>query len=217
MHMSDKDLIYTYNGIDYPVIITRKRMKSIRYTFKDGVFHISAPYFFASKKEIFKGLDKFADKLIAGDKRGRAAGDDFIYILGEKKELLESGEIPIFDGRVIIIYKNKDELDKKLRKWFLSLLTERTHYYETIMNIQKPYKIRLRKMSSRYGSNSSQTHSITYSTVLLHYSLDIIDSVVVHELAHHFVRDHSKRFYNVVYTYCPNYNNLHKRLRKGEF
>ena len=82
MHMSDKDLIYTHNGIDYPVIITRKRMKSIRYTFKDGVFRISAPFFFASKKEIFKGLDKFADKLIAGDKRGRAVGEDFIYILG---------------------------------------------------------------------------------------------------------------------------------------
>ena len=214
--MFDKDFIYSYNGVDYPVIIIRKRMKNIRYTFKDGAFHVSAPRFFVTKKDIINGLDKFAGKLIAGDKRGKASGDNYLYLLGEKQELFESGEITICEGRVLI-YIDKNDLEKKLKKWFLSLLEERTRYYESLMKIEKPYKVRLRKMSSRYGSNSIQTHSISYSTILMHYSLEIIDSVVVHELAHHFVRNHSKSFYNVVYQYCPNYNNLHRKLRKGEF
>lgn len=215
--MFEKEFVYSYNGVDYPVIITRKRMKNIRYTFKDGAFHVSAPRFFAGKKDIIKGLDKFAEKLISSDKKSKLAGDNFIYIFGEKKNLVESGEISIDEGRVIIIYKNKDELNKKLSKWFLKHLEERTRFFESMMNIEKPYKVKLRKMSSRYGSNSSYTHSITYSSILIHYPKEVIDSVVVHELAHHFVRNHSQQFYSVIYQYCPNYDILHKQLRKGEF
>ena len=214
--MLEKEFTYIHKEKEYLVKVKRKRMKSIRYTFKDGVFHVSAPYFFASKKDILNGLDKFAEKLIEGDKRGKASGDNYLYLLGEKKEIGESGEL-LINNECILIYKDKDDLEKKLRKWFLNLLIERTRYYENLMNIEKPYKVRVKKMSSRYGSNSLSTHALSFSTILMHYSLDVIDSVVVHELAHHFVRNHSNNFYKVVYQYCPNYNNLHRRLRKGLF
>ena len=79
------------------------------------------------------------------------------------------------------------------------------------------YRITIRKMTSRYGSNSKTSKHITFATILLHYSLPIIDSVVVHELAHIEVFDHSKKFYDVVYKYCPDYDVLHKKLRKGEY
>ena len=46
---------------------------------------------------------------------------------------------------------------------------------------------------------------------------EIIDSVIIHELAHHFVYDHSDNFYKVVYKYCPNYDILRKKLIKAEF
>ena len=85
------------------------------------------------------------------------------------------------------------------------------------MGIAKPYKVRVRKMRTRYGSNAYSTHSITYSSILMHYTLDVVDSVIVHELAHDKVRNHSDKFYKVVYNYCPDYKALHKRLRKGEF
>ena len=39
-------------------------------------------------------------------------------------------------------------------------------------------------MYTRYGSNSIGKKSITYSTILMHYSPDVIDSVIVHEIAH---------------------------------
>ena len=122
-----------------------------------------------------------------------------------------------FSDGGVLKYKDREQLEKKLKKWFLEYITSRNQYYEQVMGIRTPYKVRVRKMTTRYGSNSKSTHSITYSMVLMHYSCEIIDSVIVHELAHHFVRDHSKKFYNVVYQYCPNYKALHKRLRKGEF
>ena len=96
-------------------------------------------------------------------------------------------------------------------------MTKRTRYYEKVMDIEKPYKVRVKNMSSRYGSNSSQTHAVSYAMILMHYTVDVIDSVVVHELAHDKVKNHSKKFYDVVYKYCPNYKVLDRRLRKGIF
>ena len=214
--MPKEETTYFHNGKEYKVVITRKRMRSIRYYYKDGTFKISAPFHYASKKMIMDSLNKYADKLIKLDARELASGDDFIYLLGHKIPISFPGEMNFSDGSVLK-YKDREQLEKKLKKWFLEYITSRNQYYEQVMGIRTPYKVRVRKMTTRYGSNSKSTHSITYSMVLMHYSSDIIDSVIVHELAHHFVRDHSQKFYNVVYQYCPNYKALHKRLRKGEF
>lgn len=214
--MSEKEFTYIHKNKEYRLIVTRKRMKSVRYTYKDGVFRVSAPHLFVTQKQIEEGLNKYADKLIALDVRTKASDDNYIYILGKEVPLKESGEIK-FNDETSIKYKNRQDLDKKLMKWFLILIEKRHRYYENIMGIKKPYKVCLRKMRTRYGSNAYQTHSITYSSILMHYSLDVIDSVIVHELAHDSVRDHSEKFYNVVYKYCPDYKALHKRLRKGEF
>lgn len=213
--MSSFEFRYIYEGKEYKVVVTRKKMRTIRYYYKDGVFKISASTR-ASQKTIIDGLNKYAGKLIKADVRTHASGDDFIFILGTKIAIRESGEIGFTDGTVIT-YKNRSDLDKGLRKWFLKVMENRTRYYERMMGVKKPYKVRVRKMISRYGSNSGHTHSLTYSMVLIHYSYDIIDSVIVHELAHEFQRNHSKKFYDVVYKYYPNYDVYHRRLRKGEF
>lgn len=214
--MSVKEFTYIHKGKEYRLVVARKRMKSVRYTYKDGVFKVSVPIFFVTQKQIEEGLDKYADKLLALDVRTKASDDNYIYILGKQVPLQENGEIKFNDG-TSIVYKNREDLNKKLLKWFLVLVEKRHRYYENIMGIKKPYKVRIRKVRTRYGSNSYQTHSITYSSILMHYTVDVIDSVIVHELAHDSVRDHSDKFYSVVYKYCPNYKALHKRLRKGEF
>ncbi len=214
--MPENEFIYKYQDKEYPVVVTRKRMRSIRYTFREGTFYVSAPRIFAGKGRIIEGLDKFAERLIEADTRSKARGEDYIYILGTKILIHNEGEISFSDGE-IIKYKSVEDLDKKLKKWYLKYIEKRHRYYEQLMEIKRPYKVKVRKMTSRYGSNSSQTHSITYSLILMHYTSDVMDSVIVHELAHDKVHDHSNKFYNVVYKYCPNYDALHRRLRKGEF
>ena len=111
-------------------------------------------------------------------------------------------------------YKDDKDFDKKNKKQFLDLLTERARYYEKIMGLA-PHNVRVRVMSTRYGSNSKKTRSITYSYDLYHYSVNILDAIIVHELSHSIVFNHSKKFYDVVCKYCPNYKRLHANLRKG--
>ena len=126
----------------------------------------------------------------------------FTYLLGEKVDLNGSSEEAFLRAHI-----------KEIRAYFIS----RTRHYEKIMGIQTPYKVSIRAMTSRYGSNSSKTHSISYSLYLYRYEEAIIDSVVIHELTHDAFRGHGPRFYKRLYRYCPDYDKLRKRLIHNDF
>lgn len=209
-----KTFLYIYKDKEYEVDVTYKRSHRIAYHFRNGKIIIYCPYL-TSQKTIKQGLDKFADKLIDQNVLSKGYGDDYMYLLGHKIIIKDEGEIPFTDGAVIK-YKNREDLQKKLKKWFLNVVTNRTKYYEIVMKTY-PNKVKVRNMTSRYGSNACHNKTITYSLMMMHFSLEIIDAIVIHELAHCFVSGHQKKFYDVVYKYCPNYDVLHTKLRKGEF
>mgnify|MGYP003315824582 CR=1 FL=1 len=205
------EFTYFVNNKEYLVKVTKKRMKNIHYRFKDGCFLVSC-HPFVNRVQIIKGLDRFASGLISRDNKTKAIGEDYIYLFGEKYSL----DNPIVFNGIIVNYSSKEELMQKLKKLYKEYVTSRVRYFEALMNVPE-YKVRVQQMSTRYGSNSKKSHSLNFSLVLMHYSMSIIDSVVVHELAHYYEFNHSKNFYNVVYKYCPNYDYLHKCLRKGVF
>ena len=101
-------------------------------------------------------------------------------------------------------------------KLFLKYLTTQTEKWAKEMNAPI-YQVKVREMRSRYGKNNRAKKTITYSMTLLYYSPEIIDSVVIHELTHCFVYDHSDNFYRLLYKYCPNYDMLRKKLIKAVF
>ena len=120
------------------------------------------------------------------------------------------------NNETIISFKDPDELLKKLRKYFLEYMHVRTVLLAERMKAPY-YTVKVRQMRSRYGSNNRAKKTITYSLTLLHYSQKIIDSVIIHELAHCFVYDHGDNFYQIVYKYCPEYDVFRKKLIRAEF
>lgn len=209
----NKEFIYQVEGKDYQVLITYKRIRNIHYRFDGEKFLVSAPRL-VTLKMIKSGLDKYALKLIKRNVKISAYGEDYIYIFGQKYETNFPGSLTI--DETTLIFKTEQELQRKLKKWFLEYLTKRTMFYAKEMKCPN-YLVKVRQMKSRYGSNNRQTKTITYSLVLIHYSKEIIDSVIIHELAHCFVYNHSDNFYKVVYKYCPGYDILRKKLIKAEF
>ena len=203
--MRNIETTYIYNNKEYKLVITKKRMRSIRFRFIDNVFYISCPYTCFTDYAI-KCLDKYAGRLIESEKKRNnkepPITNEYVYIFGDK---YSRSDLPQED----------DKLEKLLKRLLLEEVTKLTRINEEKMSIRISYKVTVRKMKSRWGSNSSKTHHITYSFNLIHFSKDIIESVVVHELCHDKYKDHQKGFYNELYYYSPNYNLFRKKLNKG--
>ena len=209
----NKEFIYQVDDKDYQVVITYKRIKNIHFRFDGEKFLVSA-HRLTLMKLIKSGLDKYAKKLIKRCVKVNSETDEYIYILGKKIELTYPGYLALESE--LISYKDNKQLHSRLKKWFLDYVTKRTAFFEQVMKAPH-YLVKVRQMKSRYGSNNRQSKVITYSLVLIHYSPMIIDSVIIHELAHHFVYNHGDNFYKVVYKYCPNYDMLRKKLIRSEF
>ena len=205
---------YVLDGQEYEVLITYKRIRNIHFRYENGVFLVSCPRL-VRMSAIKSGLDKYARKLRDRNPRNQAFGEDYVYLFGRKIPVTYPGSIRL-KNETEITFKDKDDLLKKMRKVFLNYMISHTDYYADSMKCPR-YVVKVRQMKSRYGSNNRTNKTITYSLTLIHYSPEIIDSVIVHELAHCFVYNHSDSFYRVVYKYCPEYYKLRKKLIRAEF
>lgn len=75
-----------------------------------------------------------------------------------------------------------------------------------------PSDLKFRKNKSRFGSCSAK-NSISLNILLMRYPLETIEYVIIHELAHIKHKNHSKKFWDLVEEYCPNYKLLDKSLK----
>lgn len=203
--MKTKQLVFTKNSVNYDVFVTYKFQRNIYFRYKDDGFHVSAPRF-TKDKTIIQGIDKFFDRLLIQHKSRTSHysfEEDYIYILGEKIALSS------------LNINSEEELEKYLKTQGLGILTTEVRKYEQIMGIKIPYKVKIRDTKNQFGSNSKKTHTLSFQKSLVHFSLEILDTVVVHELAHEFERNHQKGFYDIVYKYSPYYDYYQKKLKKG--
>lgn len=76
-------------------------------------------------------------------------------------------------------------------------------------------RIALSSATTRWGSANADG-SIRLNWRLVHFSLDIIDYVVAHELAHLREMNHSPAFWDVVRSVLPDYEHSRVALREGQ-
>ena len=109
--------------------------------------------------------------------------------------------------------KNADILFRNwYRKQAAKIIGERTALFAE--RYQLPVgKIRITSARTRWGSCSPK-NTLSFSWRLVMTPLDVIDYVVIHELAHTVHHNHSKRFWTLVETWMPDYKERRKRLRQ---
>ena len=76
--------------------------------------------------------------------------------------------------------------------------------------------VALRNQKTRFGSCSFQ-NNINLNINLMNYDFDVIDYVLIHELCHTRVKNHSDKFWTEVEKCCPNYKILRKKLKNSSF
>jgi len=96
-----------------------------------------------------------------------------------------------------------------------TILHARIQKYSAIMNVT-PSRLSFRCQKTRWGS-CSPTGGISLNWRLVAAPLEVIDYVVVHELAHLAEPNHSKSFWRLVGLTLPDYERAKKWLKQHHF
>ena len=103
------------------------------------------------------------------------------------------------------------QLSAREKLEFKLLVRERMDYFAGLMGL-KFKKLSIRNTVSRWGS-CSRDGNISICRRLILAPPEILDYVIVHELAHLIHHNHSQSFWNMVENYCPHARQKRKWLR----
>jgi len=150
----------------------------------------------------------------------RIGGYDFfisIFFQDQKKSTAR-----IFNNQIVIslakglsveaqVNTNSYLVCKCLTKFFQPIITERIHELNGRFFGKHINSVKLKYNTSNWGSCSTQGN-INISLRLLFAPQDVIDYVLIHELAHLVHANHSNRFWNLVEKVMPSYREKEKFL-----
>ncbi|NQW81358.1 MAG: M48 family metallopeptidase [Polaromonas sp.] len=105
----------------------------------------------------------------------------------------------------------RDAAQAWLMRHAKQLFEERLNHYAPQLGVSWR-RLSLSSAGTRWGSASADG-SIRLNWRLIHFKLSVIDYVVVHELSHLRVMDHSPRFWDTVRAIVPDYAELRGQLK----
>ena len=100
---------------------------------------------------------------------------------------------------------------KALAEKAKTIIPERVKYYAPMIGVTYN-RITIRCQRTRWGSCSSKGN-LNFNCLLALFPLEIIDSVVVHELCHRKHMNHSPQFYAEIEKVFPEYKRCNKWLK----
>lgn len=108
---------------------------------------------------------------------------------------------------------------KEIRHFYkresVQFLSDRLKFWSQQMGLQ-PSQVKFREQRTRWGSCSSKK-IINLNWRLIVFAQEIIDYVIVHELAHLQHMDHSQRFWSLVEAHIPEYKSIMKTLKESQY
>jgi predicted metal-dependent hydrolase len=143
-------------------------------------------------------------------------------------KIIESNEIKIIVKNNIVYFYYPNDVDfnslviqEALREAYLKAIKiEAKNYLPSRLEfLARKHgfnycNVALRNQKTRFGSCSYQ-NNINLNINLMNYDFDCIDYVLIHELVHTKIKNHSSIFWQEVEKYCPNYKELRQRLKKA--
>lgn len=139
----------------------------------------------------------------------------------ELRPLLFNSDTAHYGEPELRIYSNESEserkkvLEKFLREKARSHFTARTKEIAQQMGVTFN-KISIKAQKTRWGS-CSRKKNLNFNWRLILTTPEIIDALIIHELAHTVHLNHGKNFYALVAKHCPNHKALSKKLGTLQF
>ena len=218
---------------DLEIEVTRKAIKNVHLSVHppDGRVSISAPL--NTRLEVVRAyaISKLAwirlqqDKLVKQprEKQRQYINRESHYLWGRRYLLnvvLTNGKqhVTIDHKRIYLFVRprsNREKREEVFYEWQKELLHE--FVAGTIEKWQPILRIKvsayfLQKMKTKWGSCNHNSRTIRLNTELVKKPKDLVEYVIVHEMAHIVVPNHSQRFKNIVEKHFPNWQELRLEL-----
>ena len=137
-------------------------------------------------------------------------------LLGVETQIVLTDEKNIrYDDKEKRLYLPSDKSKEQLVKWLKEnakrILSKLTATWAEQMNVQYQ-SVSITSARTRWGSCSGK-NAVHYPFRLLYLPREIIEYVVVHELAHTVHKNHSKAFWTFVERYVPNWRARRETLK----
>lgn len=213
-------MIYNIDGIEYEVVIIKKRNKNTYIRVKEDMKIYVTTNYLVSKKYIKGLLDSNYDYLVKmiNCMCKKNEKKDLFFYLGNSYDIIFVNHLKKIDvdSDNLVIYA-KDL--KQLNRWYNKIIKDTfiEHYkkvFDMFDEVSTMPSLKIRKMKSRWGVYNRVKHSVTLNSELINYDLRCLDYVIVHELSHVIHFNHSRDFWTLVSKYCSNYKTIKKELKE---
>ena len=223
--------------IEYSLRRSKRRKKTVGIRIAPGIVEVAAPHRTAIREieEILKKRENWIlEKLESASRQPsppRLVTGESIPLMGKELTLVvKAAEVrkvsaySVDDRLEVLVPKetSPDDSHERVRTalagWYRSqiakFLEQRVSYWLPIMGRTETPKVLVREQRARWGSCSSDG-TLRFSWRLAMVEPGLIDSVVVHELAHLEVMNHSPAFWQVVIRVMPDARERRKRLNEA--
>lgn len=216
----------------------RKSVKNINLRIRNnGKVCVSAPKsvpkfvidsFVISKSEYIKrAIDKFKQSAIPKANMQYVSGENVTF-LGKNMRLnivKDSQEYVNTDGIYVFIHVKRPDYYNRKKNLFNNWLDEQCNliFNELVQEVYKKFRsynvilpqIKLRNMTTRWGSCLPEKSIITLNKRLIEAPKPCIKYVVYHEFCHFIHPNHSKQFYSLLQIMLPNWRSSKQMLESS--
>ena len=151
------------------------------------------------------------------------SGEDFKYLgRSYRLKVVQSKEerVKLQCGYLELFVKDKSDIKRKenlIYEWYYEKAT--LYFFNILQEFNKIVKqdiksVKIRQMKTRWGSCNSYKSYINLNIELIKKPKACIEYVVFHELVHLLYSDHSKKFYDYLTLYMPDWQKRKEILER---
>ena len=236
-----KNTYIEYNGHPIPVKIYTEKRKNIRFSIasKYAILRLQYGLSKAQKEEQFKKFKNWVISNLEASTElqerfiGKTYNDGFVLNLSNKSytirfvhKVRKTIKAKIVDKNIIQIEMDRSVeypfLQKDLRQIVsrvvgadsVAFIEKKVDYYNDAYFHETINQIHLKLNQSNWGS-CSNNRNLNFSTRLLFAPDDVINYIIIHELAHLKEFNHSDRFWKIVSNVMPDYKSKELWLKEN--
>lgn len=199
------------------VVVKKKAIKNMYFKWDKDILIVTCNQRL-SNKEIERMIKKNAKSIIKLKERTPVSDlkSNEVYYLGDKYVVEFDGVSKTYIDGNKIISKDKTELDKFFNYECKVIFNSRLERIKPQFDYLPDFKLRIRKMTSRWGVCNMGSMTVTLNSELIKKDVSLIDYVIIHELCHFKYMNHGTEYWKEVEKYYPYHKMARKMLRESQ-